>query len=90
MTLTILLLTSSSMALTNSAALGVSELEGRTERRDDACGERMRGKWVRRHLGKEKKYSGGKKKGHTFYFIPLSCMFLHQLIYLINFGFIVL
>lgn len=27
------------MALTNSAALGVSELEGRTERRDEVCGE---------------------------------------------------
>lgn len=32
---TILLLTSSSMALTNSAALGVSELDGRTDRRED-------------------------------------------------------
>lgn len=73
MTLTILLLTSSSMALTNSAALGVSELEGRTERRDDACGERMRGKWVRRHLGKEKKYIlVGKKRAYLlFYTIKL-------------------
>ena len=34
---TILLLTNSSMALTSSAALGVSELEGRTERREDVC-----------------------------------------------------
>lgn len=32
---TILLFTSSSMALTNSAALGVSELDGRTDRRDE-------------------------------------------------------
>lgn len=32
---TILLLTSSSMALTNSAALGVSELDGRTDRREE-------------------------------------------------------
>lgn len=35
--LTILLLTSSSIALTSSAALGVSELEGRTERREEVC-----------------------------------------------------
>lgn len=32
---TILLLTSSSMALTNSAALGVSELDGRTDNREE-------------------------------------------------------
>lgn len=32
---TILLLTNSSMALTNSAALGVSELDGRTDKRED-------------------------------------------------------
>lgn len=35
--LTILLLTSSSIALTNSAALGVSELVGRTNNREDVC-----------------------------------------------------
>lgn len=35
--LTILLLTSSSIALTSSAALGVSELVGRTSNREDVC-----------------------------------------------------
>lgn len=39
---TILLFTSSSMALTSSAALGVSELEGRTDRREDVWVETER------------------------------------------------
>lgn len=39
---TILLLTSSSMALTNSAALGVSELDGRTDRREEVWAKRER------------------------------------------------
>lgn len=49
LSLTILLFTSSSMALTSSAALGVSELLGRAERRD--------ADWIR-----ERKHRGEKKK----------------------------
>ena len=45
---TILLLTNSSMALTSSAALGVSELDGRTERREDVCTRERDRRRVRR------------------------------------------